>query len=113
MIQAVNTSDTSYSVDGFSELWILHSSAESVCPDVLYEDSHIKQRGPCLPVLCFCFKNYSTNREVLEETSNFIYLACDISFDVDKDIQNKVNRFRHIRGTVSYTHLVILFINSN
>ena len=41
--------------------------------------------------------------KVLEQISNFNYLGCDISFDVDKDIQNKVNRFQHICGTINRT----------
>ena len=31
------------------------------------------------------------------------HLTHDISFDVDKNIQNKVNRFQHICGTINRT----------
>ena len=40
---------------------------------------------------------------VLEQTSNFNYLGCDIRFDIDKDIQQTVNRLQYLRGNINIT----------
>lgn len=41
--------------------------------------------------------------QVLEQVSHFQYLGCDITYDEDKDIKNKVNTFQRICGTIRRT----------
>ena len=41
--------------------------------------------------------------QVLEQVSHFKYLGCDITYDEDKDIINKVNTFQRICGTIRRT----------
>ncbi|KAK7861914.1 hypothetical protein R5R35_009378 [Gryllus longicercus] len=40
---------------------------------------------------------------VIDQTSNFNYLGCDISYDTDKDIENKTNKFQSICGIINRT----------
>ncbi|KAJ4447044.1 hypothetical protein ANN_09033 [Periplaneta americana] len=43
------------------------------------------------------------NGNILEQVSHFNYLGCDISFNYEKDIEKKVNRFQMICGTIGRT----------
>lgn len=36
----------------------------------------------------------------LEQVSNFRYLGCDISFNIDRDVENKLVKFRNVCGTI-------------
>ena len=41
--------------------------------------------------------------KILEQVSDFKYLGCEISFKYDKDIEQKVNKFQAICGTIQRT----------
>ena len=43
------------------------------------------------------------NDIVLEQVKHFKYLGCDISYDRSNDIEDKLNKFTHICGTISRT----------
>ncbi len=36
----------------------------------------------------------------LEQVSNFRYLGCDISFNIDRDVEKKLVKFRNVCGTI-------------
>ena len=41
--------------------------------------------------------------QILEQVSHFEYLGCNVSWDVDRDIEKKVNKFQSICGTINRT----------
>lgn len=41
--------------------------------------------------------------KILEQVSYFDYLGCNVSYDRDKDIENKLNKFQLICGTINRT----------
>jgi hypothetical protein len=41
--------------------------------------------------------------ETIEKVSHFSYLSCDVTYEINKDIQNKLNKFRHMCGTITIT----------
>jgi hypothetical protein len=43
------------------------------------------------------------NDAVLEQVSQFTFLGCDLSFDYDSDVENKLNRFQNMCGTIRRT----------
>jgi hypothetical protein len=36
----------------------------------------------------------------LEQVGNFNYLGCDVSYDQDEDVNNKLHKFQNIFGTI-------------
>ena len=43
------------------------------------------------------------NDKPIEQVSHFRYLGCDISYEPDRDIEEKVNKFQMICGTINRT----------
>ena len=43
------------------------------------------------------------DNKLIERTNHFNYLGCDITYDRDKDIENKINKFQSICGTINRT----------
>lgn len=43
------------------------------------------------------------DNQPLEQISHFEYLGCNISYEVDHDIENKINKFQRICGTINRT----------
>ena len=43
------------------------------------------------------------NDEILEQVNSFNYLGCLISYDQEKDVERKLNKFQHMCGTIHRT----------
>ena len=43
------------------------------------------------------------NNKPIEQVSNFTYLGCDTSYNYDNDMENKINKFQAICGTINRT----------
>jgi hypothetical protein len=43
------------------------------------------------------------NNKTIEQVKNFNYLGCDISYNYDDDLQNKLHKFQYICGTIKRT----------
>ena len=43
------------------------------------------------------------NRKIIEQVRDFNYLGCNISYCERKEVNNKVNKFQRMSGTISRT----------
>ena len=50
------------------------------------------------------------SNQCLQQINNFKYLGCEIFYQNEKDIQQKLARFAHILGIMNNTFKLILFL---
>jgi hypothetical protein len=41
--------------------------------------------------------------EIIEQVSDFSYLGCDVTYEINNDIQSKLNEFKQICGSITGT----------